>query len=206
MTKYLVRLLLIFLACGSLGCVHIITNKDEIFDKAKPDPIRFEDPICLKVNFLSEKLELSGNSAGISEMSEEIVSQIKVGLPYYNIALNCATPKASFTVIYRPIDRRNILSSAGWGIATVLSFGLIPSSSKVDGTIEVHENEKILAKTVYRQERFMWALAFPIWFYDHIKSAKKYHVTTDTAAESRFFAKAIREAMRKRNLEKVNLK
>lgn len=196
--KVLVNTVLICLLLINLGCATVILENSEVMEPQDPDPVRFEDPICVKLNFKTDNIGFFNEREGVKPMEELQLLRSSVGLVYYNIVQNCKTPVVEYTIIVSS-QTRNWWARSVWAATSYLTLGIVPFYVNETEVISIVDSGgRVVAESAYREKRLTSIFALPKWFIDFNKSAKQYSVAPDVATINRREAILIKKATEKR--------
>lgn len=190
--------LLMILAINLTSCATVILDNDYLFEPGKPDPIKFTDPICVKIDFKSDNIDPVNRQEGVRDLEKLKFLRVTTGLTYYNILIECKNPVVHFEVIYHS-QTKNLWIKTIWAATTLFTLGVIPFYMEDFGYIEAKQGGNTIETIQYSQRRFSSVFAIPKWFIDNKKSSDLYKVDAQRAMEARWLAKLI-----KASLERIN--
>lgn len=193
----LANIMLAWFMMVNLGCATVILDNKEVMEPPNPDPVRFENPICIKLNFKTDNIGFFNEKEGLKPMEELQLLRSSVGLVYYNIIQNCMTPVSEYTVIISS-QTRNWWARSIWAATSFLTLGIVPFYVNETGVVSiVDRNGEVVAESAYQEKRLTSIFALPKWFIDFNKSAKQYSVAPDIATINRREAILIKKATEK---------
>ena len=68
--KAFANLIMVVLSTMSLGCATVIVDIKDVMEPPNPDPVRFADPICLKLNYKTDNIGFFNEQEGLRPMEE----------------------------------------------------------------------------------------------------------------------------------------
>lgn len=195
--KAFANLIMVVLSTMSLGCATVILDNKDVMEPPNPDPVRFADPICLKLNFKTDNIGFFNEQEGLRPMEELQLLRSSAGLAYYNIIQDCATPVSEYTVIISS-QTKNWWARSIWAATSFLTLGVVPFYVKETGVISVvDDNGQVVAESNYEEKRLTSIFALPKWLIDFNKSTKLYSVAPDIATINRREAILLKKATEK---------
>lgn len=198
--SYLINTMLALFVVMNLGCATVILDNKEVMEPPIPDPVRFENPVCIKLNFKTDNIGFFNEKEGLKPMEELQLLRSSVGLAYYNIIQNCTAPVSEYTVVISS-QTRNWWARSLWAATSFLTLGVVPFYVNETGVVSiVDRNGKVIVESTYQEKRLTSIFALPKWFIDFNKSAKQYSVAPDIATINRREAILIRNAAEKNTL------
>lgn len=191
------RYLLVPIVLLCAGCVTVVLDNKDVMEPPNPDPVRFADPICLKLNFKTDNIGFFNEQEGLRPMEELQLLRSSAGLAYYNIIQDCATPVSEYTVIISS-QTKNWWARSIWAATSFLTLGVVPFYVKETGVISVVDNNgQVVAESNYEEKRLTSIFALPKWLIDFNKSTKLYSVAPDIATINRREAILLKKATEK---------
>lgn len=179
------------------GCATVILDNEDTLKTPQPDSLRFDNPICVKLDFKTDNIGFFNEAEGIKEMSDLQMAKVSTGLSYYNIIQNCKDPIAKFTILFSS-KTRNWWARSIWASLSFFTLGVIPFYVTAVGTISIVENGNVVAQADYEEKRLTSILAIPKWVYDNHRSVGQYQADIQKATVARREAFLIKAAISNR--------
>ncbi|MFV3409672.1 hypothetical protein ACNH6C_13755 [Bdellovibrio bacteriovorus] len=187
----------------SLGCATVILDNDAVLEPPKSDPVRFDDPVCIHLNFKTNNVGFFNEPEGEQPMEELQLIMSSVGLTYYNIIQKCKTPVATYTVIVSS-KTRNWWARSMWALTSYLTIGIVPFYVEETGVVSIVGSDgKVIVEAPYEEKRLTSIFAVPKWIIDFKKSVDQYSTNPDISTTSRREAILIKKAFEQRNVGSV---
>jgi hypothetical protein len=202
--RYFCKMGLCFAIFLNAGCATVILDNDAVLRQPAPDSAQLTAPVCVKLKYQTDSIDMFNNPEGIKEMSE--LHQLKYSnkLSYYNINLNCDNPVAELTVRVSNLTR-NWWARGVWAFGTAVTLGIIPFYVKSTGKISILEGDRILAESDFEEKRLTSIFAIPKWIMDNNRTMDQYKSEVQQATVTRKEALLLRSALEQMGkLNKVN--
>lgn len=159
-----------------------------------PDPVRFGNPVCLKLDFKSEELGLINDPQELKHMGSDRQLSLTASFAYYNISIDCKDPLASFTVVNQT-RLKNQWAKIPWAIISFGTLGIIPYYSNDEDTFILIENEKEIGKVDYNVKILNSIVMVPKFYHQTITSGRVYRSRVREAHESRILVMLIKSTL-----------
>lgn len=186
------------------GCATVILDNEAVLHPPVPDSARLVEPVCIKLKYETDSIDMFNNPEGIKEMSELHPLKYSNKLSYYNINLNCDKPVAELTVRVSNLTR-NWWARGVWAFGSVVTLGIIPFYVKSVGKISALEGDRVIAESDFEEKRLSSIFAIPKWVMDNNRTMDQYKSETQQATVTRREAVLLRNALEQvGKLSKVN--